>query len=76
MATLVQLQTYLTEAETAYHNLMTGKQIVSARDQNGEQVQYNQASKSALASYISQLKQQIAALTGTGGGCGPMGIYL
>lgn len=77
MATLEQLKTYLAEAETAYHQLMTGKMIVMVRDQNGEQGQYNQASKSALASYIAQLKQQIAELEGGAGSCGgPMGIYI
>ena len=47
---------YLTEAESAYHKLMTG---VSARvyvDQNGERVEYNLQSAAGLRGYIMHLR--------------------
>ena len=63
MASLAQLQTWLTEAETARHALMTGARAVSIRDPSGRQVQFSETTK--LDVYIAGLQAQIAALSGT-----------
>lgn len=64
MATSVeQLQTWLTEARAAYHDLQIGKAAARFRDQSGEEVQYTQANRNALLNYISSLEAQIAAAT-------------
>ncbi len=64
MADLATLQTRLSEAETAYHKLVTGKQAVEV--QHGDMRQkYTQAEAGLLASYISDLRAQVAALGGS-----------
>lgn len=68
MATTEELQTRLTEAETAYHNLVLGKAMVEFRDSNGELVRYSQTNRAALAAYIDDLKRQL----GTQDISGPM----
>jgi hypothetical protein len=65
MADLTTLQTRLTEAETALHQLMTGskaEQIGSDRSS----VRYTAAQIPALERYISTLKSQIARAGGSG----------
>ena len=64
MATVPELTALLTEAKSAYHDLMIGKAVALARDQNGEEVRYTQADRNALASYIAALTSQIAVLNG------------
>ena len=59
------LKTRLAEAEEAYHKLMIGEKEVSVSVGNFGTTTYNQASRSALESYISSLKAQIAAAEGT-----------
>ena len=49
----------LAEAEEAYHQLMTGRSVVSVRDQNGETVQYTAINASKLDDYIAQLRDLI-----------------
>lgn len=56
MATLTEL---LADAEQAYHSLITGTAVVKVRDQNGEEVTYNQTSLARLLAYIQTLKDQI-----------------
>lgn len=64
MAALATLQTRLEEAETALHQLMTGKQV--ARVGHGDaQVEYTKADLPALRSYIRDLNAQIAEAQGT-----------
>ena len=64
MADLATLQTWLTEAESAYHALVTGKQSVEV--QHGDmRKKYTAADIGALSAYIAELKAQIAALGGT-----------
>ena len=58
------LKTRLIEAEEAYHKLMIGEKEVSVSVGNFGTTTYNQASRSALESYISSLKAQIAAAEG------------
>ena len=59
------LKTRLIEAEEAYHKLMIGEKEVSVSVGNFGTTTYNQASRSALESYISSLKAQIAAAEGS-----------
>ena len=62
------LKTRLAEAEEAYHKLMIGEKEVSVSVGNFGTTTYNQASRSALESYISSLKTQIAAAEGSSAG--------
>lgn len=62
------LKTRLAEAEEAYHKLMIGEKEVSISVGNFGTTTYNQASRSALESYISSLKAQIAAAEGSSTG--------
>lgn len=64
MATLSQLQIWLSDAQTAYHSLVTGKAVVEFRDQSGEVVRYNQTDKETLKNYLSDLIAQIDAANG------------
>jgi hypothetical protein len=73
MADLTTLQGWLLEAETALHQLNTGKLTASA-SYNGKSVTYSQTDRDRLAAYISSLRQQIADLTGTSRRRGPMQI--
>ena len=59
------LKTRLVEAEEAYHKLMIGEKEVSVSFGSFGSTTYNQASRTALESYISSLKSQIAAAEGT-----------
>ncbi len=56
-------QNHLDEAESALHALATGTSVVEFRDQNGETVKYNQASRSGLLAYILDLKRQLGIST-------------
>lgn len=56
----------LSEAEGAYHSLMTGQLPSVVVDQNGERVEYNRANASRLAMYIAQLKAETAPVRVTG----------
>lgn len=62
-------QKLLDEAEAAYHALLTGTAVSRFRDQNGETVEYAQANRAQLATYIEWLKGQLGLLTA---GSGPM----
>jgi len=46
----------LTEAESAYHKLMTGTAVVEFTDQNGDKVRFSQASRSNLYQYIQTIR--------------------
>ena len=59
------LKTRLAQAEEAYQKLMIGEKEVSVSVGNFGSTTYNQASRTALESYISSLKSQIAAVEGT-----------
>ena len=59
------LKTRLAQAEEAYHKLMIGEREVSVSVGSFGSTTYNQASRTALESYISSLKSQIAAAEGT-----------
>lgn len=59
------LKIRLIEAEEAYHKLMIGEKEVSVSVGNFGTTTYNQANRTALESYISSLKAQIAAAKGS-----------
>lgn len=59
MATTAQLQTWLTEAENAYHSLMMGGSVRVTVDQNGERVEFTAANSANLQKYIWWLKSQL-----------------
>ena len=73
---LETLQQYLSEAQAAYHRLMTGAALVTVKDQNGEMVTYQAASAMRLSAYIANLEAQIAALTGARRASGPMWVTM
>ena len=63
MPTLPSLEDRLLAAQIAYHNLMTGKSVREAVDQNGERVTYTAANADKLKAYIADLQAQIDAQT-------------
>ncbi len=65
MTDLATLQTRLTEAEEAHHQLMMGAKEVSVSIGNYGSTTYAQASAEKLEQYIEKLKSQIARLSGT-----------
>lgn len=74
MATLTER---LTEAEEAYHRLMTGTSAVELRDSNGEMIRYTAANAYRLSAYIESLKGQIAAAASNAPSyTGPMRVFL
>lgn len=72
MATLAQLQAWLAEAQTAYHNVMIGGGVTVVVDQNGERVEYSRANAAGLARYIASLQAQINSLLGVAVSGGPL----
>jgi septal ring factor EnvC (AmiA/AmiB activator) len=64
MADLATLQTRLTEAEAAYHQLALGTKEVEV-EHGDMRMKYTQATMEKLAAYIADLRAQIAALGGT-----------
>ncbi|QXV73602.1 head-to-tail joining protein [Rhizobium phage RHph_X2_30] len=66
----------IAEAETALHELMTGKAVVEVVDQNGERVRYSVANRQALQNYIQTLKADLAAeVAGTSPVTGPLRFW-
>ena len=72
MASLLTLQTRLTEAEEALHQLVIGTREVTIEFGSGRKVSYNQANIAELRSYIARLEDQIAVLQGSGAGRKPV----
>ncbi len=64
MATCDQLTTWLSEAETALHQLQMGAQVVSIRG-GDDQVNYSAANVAQLQKYVAKLQQQVDACNGT-----------
>ena len=62
MASLVQLQLWLGEAETARHSLALGEQVVEVW-KDGRRVTYSQAKVADLDAYILTLKRDIQEAT-------------
>lgn len=70
----VTCKQYLAEARAAYHGLMIGRNVMLVTDQNGERVQFTQANKTDLLTYIRQLEAQCGDCSGGDNGCGGNGI--
>jgi len=66
------LQQRLDNAEAQYDLLMTGQAAKVFVDQNGERIEYVQASANKLAAYIADLQRQL----GVGGGMGPLNVWM
>jgi len=60
MATPVELQTRLTEAETALHRLMSGSRVEEIDSPTGR-VRFTSTNMGDLQKYIASLKQEIEA---------------
>ena len=54
-----QLNAQIVEAKAALHALMLGQAAAVIVNRNGERVEYTQASRRDLASYIATLEQQL-----------------
>lgn len=61
----------ITEAQRAYHELMTGAAVVSITDKTGERVEYRVANASQLSRYIQELQNE----SGASNIPGPLNIY-
>lgn len=61
-----ELATKISEAEAAYHQLMLGKKTASVSFGPQKRVEYTQANKSDLRSYIAELKDQYALCCSSG----------
>ena len=68
MADLSQLRTWLTEAETARHKLVTGSLRQRVNYTGQADVTFAQTDIGRLDAYIASLKSQIAAAEGSGRG--------
>lgn len=64
MASCDQLTTWLSEAETALHNVLTGQGVILTR-YGDKQVSYSQANVGELRRRIAELQQQVDACNGT-----------
>lgn len=62
MASLAQLQTWLTEAEAARHSLALGEQVAEVW-KDGRRVTYTQARLPDLDAYIKTLQRDIQQAT-------------
>ena len=71
MATRDELISQLAEAEAAYHELVMGIAPKVIVHQNGQRVEYNSTTRSALKAYINELKSQIGGYTTIG----PMRVW-
>ena len=63
MATLQQLQTWLDEAETAQHELLTGQRAVTISSASGKSVTFSAGQAGQLSAYIASLKRQLGLST-------------
>lgn len=61
-----ELATKIAEAEAAYHQLMLGKKTAVVSFGPSKRVEYTQANKADLKSYIAELKDQYAQCCSSG----------
>jgi len=59
--TTQQMVDNLTDARTAYHDLITGKAPRVVVDSNGERVEFSAANSQKLYLYIQQLESQLGS---------------
>lgn len=62
---LATLQARLSEAESAYHALMTGAREAEVQGPEGMRVKYTEAKAGDLQAYIGDLKTQIVQAGGS-----------
>lgn len=62
----------LSDAEEAYHQLMTGTKAAVFVDQNGERVEYAKVDLGRLVAYITELRRQLGPCTNQG----PMTVWM
>lgn len=67
MATLAQLQTWLSEAESARDKVATGKGFVSLQ-KDGRSIRYTAQNIADLNAYIDRLERQIEVATAKAAG--------
>ena len=67
MLDLETLQTYLTEARTALHMLMTGQREVQVKVMDYGETTFSQVTRRDLEKYIANLENQIARCQGKRG---------
>jgi negative regulator of sigma E activity len=72
MADLAQLQTWLAEAQSAYHTAMLSGTVTVVVDQNGERIEYGRNNPANLLKYIAMLQAQINVLMGVAVTGGPL----
>jgi hypothetical protein len=73
MADLTTLQVRLTEAELAYHKLMTGAAEVTVQILD-QRITYNETNADKLAAYIDRLRAEIMTAGGVISGSPRRGI--
>lgn len=66
VATVEETRALLAEAERAYHDLRIGQSVKVIVHQNGQRMEYTQASGPALKSYINELKAELGQSTVSG----------
>lgn len=72
VATTIELQARLVEAEKAYHELAIGGGVRTLVDQSGERIEYQATNLTRLAAYIATLKTELGILPRP---AGPLGFY-
>lgn len=72
MATKEELKARLSEAEKAYHELVTGAGVRTLVDQSGERIEFQATNLPRLLAYIQTLKVELGIAPRT---AGPLGFY-
>jgi hypothetical protein len=62
MTDIATLQSRLTEAENALHQINLGQNVAEIWHGNNERMRFNNANVAQLRAYIAELKGQLAAL--------------
>jgi hypothetical protein len=62
MTDIATLQSRLTEAENALHQINLGQNVAEIWHGNNERMRFNNANLGTLRAYIAELKGQLAAL--------------
>lgn len=70
VSTREEIIALLKEAEAAYHELVIGQSVKVIVHQNGQRIEYTAANRSALKSYIAELKSNLGPVQ-----AGPMRVF-
>jgi hypothetical protein len=74
MTDVATLETYLTQAQTALHKLMTGDKRVAVSFPDGGSITYQSTDIGALQNYIASLERQINDGSSAGSKRRPFGV--